>query len=75
MKTQPAPTMVKLSPRQVEILRMVADDRSDKEIAAALDCSVFTVRSHLRMIFERLSVHGRAGAAVAWVRASQKLTS
>ena len=55
-----------LTDRQVELLRLVADGRTNTEIAATLHVSPHTVRTHLTNIFERLGVSNRA-AAVARV--------
>jgi DNA-binding NarL/FixJ family response regulator len=46
-----------LTPRQREILQLVAEGRSSKEIAALLDLSTKTVESHRAQIMERLGVH------------------
>lgn len=48
-----------LSPRQVEIVSLLAQGHSDKMIAAGLKCSIHTVRSHVRSIIEKLNVSGR----------------
>jgi DNA-binding CsgD family transcriptional regulator len=53
-------TIGRLSPREVEIARMVAAGHANKTIAAALDISTWTVGSHLRRIFTKLSVTSRA---------------
>jgi DNA-binding CsgD family transcriptional regulator len=55
-----------LTPRQLELMRLVAAGRSTTQIAAALYLSPHTVRKHLENIFERLGVSTRA-AAVARV--------
>lgn len=55
-----------LTPRQRELMRLVADGRSNAQIASALYLSPHTVRKHLENIFERLGVSTRA-AAVARV--------
>jgi DNA-binding CsgD family transcriptional regulator len=49
-----------LSPREHEIARMVADGRTNKEIASVLDISSWTVSTHLRRIFSKLGVTTRA---------------
>jgi DNA-binding CsgD family transcriptional regulator len=49
-----------LSPREHEIARMVADGRTNKEIASVLDISSWTVSTHLRRIFAKLDVTTRA---------------
>jgi len=50
----------RLSPREQEIARMVADGYPNKTIAAVLDISSWTVGTHLRRIFAKLSVSSRA---------------
>ena len=49
-----------LSPRELEIARMVAQGHPTKRIARSLDISQFTVNSHLRRIFVKLGVTTRA---------------
>jgi DNA-binding CsgD family transcriptional regulator len=49
-----------LSPREQEIVRMVADGHSNKIIADVLGISSWTVCTHLRRIFAKLSVGSRA---------------
>jgi DNA-binding CsgD family transcriptional regulator len=59
--------MLGLTPRQAEILQLVAAGRSDREIACLLFVSEHTVGKHLEHIFTRLQVTSRtAAAAVAW---------
>jgi DNA-binding NarL/FixJ family response regulator len=50
-----------LSPRQREILQLIAEGRSTKEIAQHLDLSVKTVETHRTELMERLGIHGVAG--------------
>jgi DNA-binding CsgD family transcriptional regulator len=57
-----------LSPREREIVRMVAQGRPNKVIAAVLNISSWTVCTHLRRIFAKLGVSSRA-AMVAKVAA------
>lgn len=52
-----------LSPREVEVLRLVAAGRSNPEIAAALVLSEKTVARHLSNIFAKLDVGSRTAAA------------
>ena len=49
-----------LSPRQREILQLLAEGRSAKEIGAALDISVRTVEFHKYHMMESLSLHASA---------------
>lgn len=51
-----------LSPREREILRLVAQGASNKEIAGDLYISQTTVKAHLRSILEKLDVKNRAEA-------------
>ena len=50
-----------LTPRQREILQLVAEGRSTKDVARLLDLSVKTVESHRAQIMDRLDVHDLAG--------------
>jgi len=51
----------KLSPRQREILKLIADGVSTKEIAGHLSISAKTVESHRAQLMERLNIHDVAG--------------
>lgn len=53
-----------LSPREKEILRMVADGKPNKIIADELDISEHTVRNHISNIFQKLHVNNRTEATV-----------
>ena len=48
-----------LSPRKLEILRLIAEDRSNQDIARELFLSVHTVKNHIHKILETLGVHSR----------------
>ena len=52
-----------LSPREVEVLRLVATGRSNPEIATELFLSEKTVARHLSNIFAKLDVGSRTAAA------------
>jgi non-specific serine/threonine protein kinase len=54
-----APRQV-LSPREIEIVRLIAEGRSSKEIAEMLYISVRTVGTHLTNIFGKLSLSSRS---------------
>lgn len=58
----------RLSAREGEVLRLLADGLSAPEVAAALHLSVATVRTHLRTLFEKLDVSTQAGAVAAAMR-------
>ena len=51
-----------LTAREVEVLRLVAAGKTNREIAKALVLSDHTVRRHLQNIFNKIGVSSRAGA-------------
>jgi DNA-binding CsgD family transcriptional regulator len=57
---RPARNRVQLSPREQEIVRMVAKGHPNKVIADVLNISSWTVCTHLRRIFAKLGVGSRA---------------
>ncbi|NUR07268.1 MAG: response regulator transcription factor [Nocardioidaceae bacterium] len=52
-----------LTPREHEVLTLLADGESTSAMAARLGVSVNTVRTHLRTLFQKLGVNTRAKAA------------
>jgi PAS domain S-box-containing protein len=54
-----------LTPRQVEVLRLLEQGRSTKQIAAQLHLSPETVKNHIRGIFKALDVNSRLEAVAA----------
>jgi PAS domain S-box-containing protein len=54
-----------LTPRQVEVLRLLEQGRSTKQIAAELHLSTETVRNHIRRLFRALGVNSRLEAVAA----------
>ncbi len=61
-------TMEILTARQREILQMIAEGKSTKEIAYQLDVSVKTVETHRAALMERLDIHDIAGLVLYAVR-------
>lgn len=57
-----------LSPREMEILALVAEGCPNKEIASRLSISNATVRTHLMHIYEKLHVRCRTEAAAKYLR-------
>src|SRR6266849_375326 len=58
---QPASALETLSSREVQVLRMVAEGKTSKEIAAMLDLSEQTVRSYRKTMMKKLGVNNVAG--------------
>ena len=63
--TLKAPPPPHLTPRQVEVLRLLEQGRSTKQIAAELHLSTETVRNHVRRLFRALGVNSRLEAVAA----------
>jgi len=47
-----------LTPREREVLQLVAEAKSNKEVAQLLNLSVYTVETHRSNIMEKLNLHG-----------------
>jgi DNA-binding NarL/FixJ family response regulator len=58
---------MRLSSRHAQIVGMLADGLSDKEIARALGMSPRTVGSHLQRLYQRHGVRNRAALVARWV--------
>jgi DNA-binding CsgD family transcriptional regulator len=54
-----------LSARELEVLRLVAEGKTSREVASSLMISQHTVRRHLENTFAKLGVNSRA-AAIAY---------
>ncbi len=57
-----------LSEREITVLRLVAEGKTNKEIANSLDLSEKTVKNHVRNIFHKLQVYDRTQAAILAIR-------
>ncbi|MEU8872169.1 helix-turn-helix transcriptional regulator [Streptomyces javensis] len=56
-----------LSPKQEQILCLVAQDCCNREIAKRLGISSRTVESHLQRLYERHNLHTRAALVAKWI--------
>ncbi|MGL5805110.1 MAG: response regulator transcription factor [Xenococcaceae cyanobacterium] len=61
---QPPPGLSELTPREKEVLKMIATGASNREIAKELFLSEGTVRNHISNILGRLNVRDRTQAAI-----------
>jgi len=59
---------VSLSPREREMLALIVEGLTAKEMADRLDVSVHTIDTHTRHLFRKLGVHSRAAAAARALR-------
>lgn len=64
----PPPSLPALTDRELAVLRLVVEGRTNQEIGNALGISEKTVEKHLREVFTKLGVASRVEAAVLAVR-------
>lgn len=57
-----------LTPRECEVLTLIAQGHSDKEVAVALCISTETAKSHVKSIYKKLQVSTRRAAAVLYFK-------
>jgi DNA-binding NarL/FixJ family response regulator len=60
----PPPALAKLTPRELEVLRLIARGLSNQEIAAELFLSEHTARTHVAHILSKLNLRDRVQAVV-----------
>lgn len=56
------------TPREVEVMQLIADGMTNKEIAKELTIAVDTVKQHVKAVSRKLFTRNRAHAAVTLVR-------
>ena len=59
---------LRATPRQKEVLDLIASGLGDKDIARALGISIHTVRKHIERLYFENQIHNRAAAVAAWLR-------
>lgn len=62
---------VRMTPRERQVINLIAEGMSNKEIAANLHVAIHTVKSHVRNVMEKLTLHSRLQIA-AFVHAERK---
>ncbi|MGC8878103.1 MAG: LuxR C-terminal-related transcriptional regulator [Anaerolineae bacterium] len=55
-----------LTPREREVLQLIADGKTNQEIANELQISLGTVKKHITNIFDKLHLRSRVEAALYW---------
>lgn len=65
---QRAPGVEALTPRELEVLKMISSGLTNAEAAKRLDLSVHGIKFHLTEIYRRLGVTNRTEAAVSYLR-------
>ena len=58
-----------LTQTQMRVLALLGEGKSNKDIAAALDCNVKTIKNHLNVLFQKFDVKNRTEAVVKGIRA------
>ncbi len=66
--TKPAAQPIALSPRERELLALLVEGLTAKEIADRLSVSIHTTSTHTRNLFTKLGVHSRAAAVARALR-------
>jgi DNA-binding NarL/FixJ family response regulator len=67
-KELPADTDVPLTPRETQVLRLVAMGLSNREIGDALEISIETVKEHVQNLLRKVELNDRTQAAVWAIR-------
>ncbi len=60
--TKPAAQPIALSPRELDLLKLLVEGLTAKEIADRMQVSIHTTSTHTRNLFTKLNVHSRAAA-------------
>jgi DNA-binding NarL/FixJ family response regulator len=63
-RTRPQPLVVPLSDRELDVLRLLADGRSNREIAGSLYLAEGTVKNHVTNVLAKLGARDRTQAAL-----------
>lgn len=63
-QAQPHPLLESMSPRELEVLQLIAKGLHNQQIADNLHVSLNTVKSHVRRVMKKLKVSDRTQAAV-----------
>jgi len=68
--SQKQPLIEQLSPREQQVLSLLAEGFPYKQIASQLDLSIGTIRTYIRAIYDKLHVNSRTEAVVKYLHAT-----
>lgn len=72
IKSETEGSLMKLSPKEHDVLTLVACGYTDKEVALRLNISIRTVQSHLASILLKLNARNRVNAVVVYMHLNPK---
>lgn len=72
IKSEAEGSLMKLSPKEHDVLTLVACGLTDKEVASKLKISIRTVQSHLSSILLKLNARNRVNAVVVYMHLNPK---
>jgi DNA-binding NarL/FixJ family response regulator len=67
-KGQDIPPSESLTDREMDVLKLAAQGKGNKEIASELSLSIRTIESHIRHIFDKLGVNSRTEAVIIAIK-------
>ncbi len=65
-----SPIRLGLSPRELQVLELLVEGKSNKEIAELVYLSLDTVKSHMKNVYQKLGVHSRIQAVKTAIQES-----
>ena len=68
--TSVMPLIEQLSPREQQVLELLAEGFAYKQIAAKLELSIGSIRTYIRSMYEKLHVNSRTEAVVKYLNAT-----
>lgn len=72
IKSEIEGSLMKLSPKEHDVLTLIACGFTDKEVALKLNISIRTVQSHLSSILLKLNARNRVNAVVVYMHLNPK---
>ncbi len=72
MEHQGGQRSVRLTPREEDVLRLIALGLPNKQIAVRLGLAERTVATHMERLFVRLGAHSRAEAVAIWLQSADR---